>query len=123
MSVLALLVLAQVALAEPVRVVDGDTFDAGGVRYRLADVDAPERNGRCAAEAALARLATQELERLLARGELTLQLVSVQPATGRYRERQVVRVTAGGQDVGAALLAAGVARPYRARQPGWCSAN
>lgn len=30
-----------------VRVIDGDTFDHGGVRIRIADIDTPEVHGRC----------------------------------------------------------------------------
>jgi endonuclease YncB( thermonuclease family) len=29
-------------------VIDGDTFDYGGKRVRIADIDTPEVNGRCA---------------------------------------------------------------------------
>lgn len=125
---LALALFAQLSLSSPAPaplvgapvVVDGDTFDAGATRFRLADVDAPEVTGGCPASRALAALATRRLAQLLAGGPVAVTVVGRQPATARYRERLVARVTAGGVDVGAALIAEGYARPNGER-PGWCA--
>ena len=43
-AVLGLRVEGAPDLEGPVRVVDGDTFDVGGVRVRLHGVDAPEED-------------------------------------------------------------------------------
>lgn len=120
MSLAALLLLGQVVLTEPVVVVDGDTFDVGGVRYRVADLDAPETNGRCPAERALARLATAQAREAFDQATtVTVEVVDVQPATARFRERLVVRVSVDGEDLATGLVRAGVARWDRDRGR-WC---
>jgi micrococcal nuclease len=54
---------------QPNCVVDGDTIRYGGVRIRLADIDAPEiSDPKCASEAALGDRATQRLLQLLNAG-------------------------------------------------------
>src|SRR3954470_14909477 len=51
---------------QQIRVIDGDTFDIGGERVRVAGIDAPETHpSRCANEAALGAAATQKLAALL----------------------------------------------------------
>lgn len=107
-----------------VRVVDGDTFDAGGVRYRLAGIDAPETSGaHCLAERRLGGLAAREVARLLASaGQVELiPTGAVQPATARYRRARVIAsVSIDGRDLGDHLIAEGLARRWPAR-PGWCA--
>jgi micrococcal nuclease len=122
--VTALALALFVALQGAPVVVDGDTFDAGGARYRIADLDAPEPRGRCPAERALGRLATARLAALLASGPVVVEVVEVQPATRRYRERLVARVwvdtpEGGRVDVAAALVDEGLAR-WEAAPGGWC---
>jgi endonuclease YncB( thermonuclease family) len=103
--------------AEVVRVVDGDTFQARAeiwlgqsidVRVRIAGVDAPELHARCDAERALAEAARSWLERRIEGAEVRLSSVHYDKYGGRVDA--VVR-DAGG-DVGASLIAAGLARPY-----------
>ena len=60
------------APARTVHVVDGDTFDYGGDRIRIADIDTPETRARCPEEARLAAAATQRLRVLLAQGPFGL---------------------------------------------------
>ena len=67
---------------------DGDTFYAGGSKYRVLGIDTPEL-GTPRAEAARARL-----QQLLSAGAVTVQPV----ATDKYG-RTVARVTVNGQDV------------------------
>ena len=54
----------------PLRVIDGDTFEADGETIRISNIDTPETAPRaqCQAEAALAAVATRELEDLLGVG-------------------------------------------------------
>ena len=109
------------------RVVDGDTLvirariwlgQTVETTVRIAGIDAPERRGRCARERALARRAGERLEALLAGGRAVLRDVRY----GKYAGRVLARVaTPEGVDVGTALIAEGLARPYRGRRRrGWC---
>jgi len=116
----ALAFAAAVALQGAPVVVDGDTFDVGAKRYRVENVDAPELSATCPAARALARLATAELARLLRSGVVTVEVVCVQPATTRYRERLRAKVYVDAVDVVGPMIAAGVARPGGQR-PAWCS--
>jgi micrococcal nuclease len=118
---LPLLFLVLQVTAGDVRVVDGDTLDAGPVRYRLADVDAPELNGRCLAERRLAHLARDRARQLLD-GARSIEIAptgEVNEARGPYRERLVARVSIDGRDLGATLIAEGLAQPWRGRER-WC---
>lgn len=113
--------------AELVRVVDGDTVLVSAriwlgqrvtVSVRLAGIDAPEMRGRCASERARARQARDFLARRLAAGRIALADIQY----GKFAGRVVARLLDGdGADLGAALLAAGLARPYAGRRRGsWC---
>ncbi|MCC7347557.1 MAG: thermonuclease family protein [Variibacter sp.] len=114
--------------AELIRVVDGDTFEARvrlwpaletTTRIRLRGIDAPELRARCPAERAQAEAAAAALADLLAQGDLRVSAVSLDKYGGRVLARAATR---GTPDVGAALLAAGLARPYEGRRrEGWCT--
>lgn len=105
------------------RVIDGDTFEWGGERVRLANIDAPElRGGKCDAERRLARVAARRLSELLAGGVFTV--VPGDPADGRRRDRHgrlLAVVERDGTDLGAVLVAEGLARPWSGRREPWCS--
>jgi endonuclease YncB( thermonuclease family) len=98
-------------------VIDGDTVALGRERIRTLGIDAPETHPpRCAREAELGTAATLKLRELLGSGTVTIS------GTGqdRYgRELRTVRVN--GQDVGEAMIGAGLARSYAGgkRFP-WC---
>jgi micrococcal nuclease len=97
-------------------VVDGDTLDLGGVRYRIADIDAPEIHGRCPAERELASRARDRLRDLVSRG------ADIVP-TGRSCGwgRLCALVYTDGVSVSAVLVREGLARHYRGeRRAGWC---
>ena len=55
----------RLVMAGTVRVIDGDTFDFGGERIRIADIDTPEVRGRCPYETELAARATGRMRELL----------------------------------------------------------
>jgi endonuclease YncB( thermonuclease family) len=99
-------------------VVDGDTFWIGGQKVRIADIDAPETHDyRCRSELELGERAARDLQALLNSGAVTMTSID--------RDRDVYgrllrNVSVNGQDVGEALISAGVARAYgRGRRP-WC---
>ncbi len=108
--------------AEGLRVVDGDTLDVRvtiwigqslKVRVRLADVDAPQASGRCAATARLGRAAARWLVDRVVDRQITLR--NVRP--GKYAGRVIATVhDAEGRDVGAALITERLARPYQWRR-------
>jgi endonuclease YncB( thermonuclease family) len=103
---------------EAVRVIDGDTFDHGGVRIRIADIDTPEVNGRCPFETALAARATARMRALLAAGPFELH-----PINGRDEDRygrKLRIVTRGGRSLGDRLVAEGLARTWSGRREPWC---
>lgn len=112
--------------AEVTRVVDGDTFEAHTaiwlgqsikVRVRIAGVDAPELHARCDEELARAEAARDWLVKRIEGSEVRLSSVHYDKYGGRVDA--VVRDSAG--DVGAALIAAGLARPYQGgHRGGWC---
>lgn len=99
-------------------VIDGDTFRIGGQKVRIAGIDAPETHPpRCAREAELGAAATRQLQALLNSGAVTMTGI------GRDRDRygRLLRnVAVDGQDVGAAMIAAGVAREYGRGRRSWC---
>ena len=113
--------------ARVIQVIDGDTIAVKAriwlnqeleTRVRLEGVDAPELAGRCERERALARDARVFVEDMLDGGEVVLSQIQY----GKFAGRVVARVeTPAGEDLSAALLTAGLARPYAggARTP-WC---
>jgi len=102
-------------------VVDGDTFRMGGVRIRLADIDAPETHPpRCPEEARLGAAATRRLQALLNQGPVTLERAGRD--TDRYG-RKLRIVTRGGVSLGDRLVDEGLARRWEGRRLPWCRAR
>lgn len=106
----------------PVRdpvVLDGDTIDdrACGVRYRLANIDAPEMEARCGRERGRAELARVTLKRLVS----AAHSVEVRRTfrTDMYG-RRVAFLLLDGQDAGAMLIARGLAVPWKGARRRWC---
>lgn len=107
-------------------VVDGDTIRARAriwlgmdveILVRLDGIDAPELRGKCPQERALAALSRQRVESLAAGRELLLRDIRY----GKYAGRVLARVESGGRDIGATLIAEGLARVYRGGpRPSWC---
>ncbi len=100
-------------------VIDGDTFRVGGVKIRIADIDAPETHpSRCAREAELGAAATGRLHTLLNGG--TVRLHRVGRDHDRYG-RKLRTVSVDGRAVGDMLVAEGLARRYTGGpRAGWC---
>lgn len=102
-----------------VRVIDGDTFDYRGVRVRIADIDTPETEGRCAYESALAARATRRMGVLLGAGPFELHPTPDGRDEDRYG-RKLRIVTRGGRSLGDQLVAEGLARTWTGRRAPWC---
>ena len=99
-------------------VVDGDTFWINGEKVRIAGIDAPETHpSRCAEEARLGRAATQKLHELLNSGAVTM--TNIDRDRDRYG-RLLRNVEVNGQDIGEAMVGAGVAREYGSGRRSWC---
>ncbi len=107
-------------LAEPV-VVDGDTLRDGPERYRVENIDAPERGARarCTDERALAEAARAYLTEWIARAARVEALLSGR--RDRYG-RTVARIQIDGIDLGERLMARGLAQPWRGRRAEFCNA-
>jgi endonuclease YncB( thermonuclease family) len=115
---------ASIANASPVDrnnvvVLDGDTIRIAGETFRLVGFDAPETyQARCLSESELGNRATFRLRQLVAGGDLDFERVACACRTGTEgtprcnygRSCGVLR--ARGQDVGAMLIAEGLARAF-----------
>jgi len=109
------------------RIIDGDTFDARvhiwpGIdittRVRLRGIDAPEIKARCKDEQARAQAARDALTHILAEGAVGIFGVTPDKYGGRVLAEASTRRTA---DISAALLQAGLVRPYAGgRREHWC---
>jgi micrococcal nuclease len=116
----------QSAPAEVLRVYDGDTFEArvrlgpGQVihtKVRLRGIDTPERDARCAEEAAMAETARRALMKILAEGQVRVSQIGAD----KYGRMLAAVATQATPDVAAALLRLGVGRPYDGGyRAGWC---
>jgi endonuclease YncB( thermonuclease family) len=87
-------------LAAPAYAIDGDTFDSGGVRYRLYGIDAPEL------DEPLGPHARARLQQLLAIGPVT-----VIPLALDVYGRTVADVMVAGLNAAGVLRAEGFAKP------------
>lgn len=95
-----------------VRVIDGDTLVAGGLRLRLHGIDAPELRQTCplaSGKTWACGIWARDQLRNLTRGK---RLACSSLGTDRY-DRQIVRCTVDGQDLAAAMVRAGAAMAYR----------
>lgn len=102
----AALIVAGVFLTFPVwgqTVTDGDTIKLGGTIYRLWGIDAPESHQVCNGWPAGTE-ATAELRRLIAG-----RAVACEPKTVDRYGRTVAICRVDGADLGAAMVAAGMA--------------
>ncbi|MBM3598041.1 MAG: nuclease [Alphaproteobacteria bacterium] len=112
--------------ARLVRIIDGDTLLVRAhiwlghevtTLVRLLGIDAPELRGRCAEESAAAERARAFVARVVGRSDVTLTDLRFD----KYGGRVLARVEVRGQDLARALLAEGLARPYRGKmRAGWC---
>ena len=102
-------------------VIDGDTIDdlATGVRYRLANIDAPETgdSAKCFNERVLGDAAKcAAIRRMRAATQVAVRRTW---RTDRFG-RRVAFVLVDGQDLGDILVARGLARPWIGWRRNWC---
>jgi len=95
-------------------VVDGDTFWLNGEKVRIADIDAPEINGKCPYERQLAIKSRDRLAQLMDRSA-TLQ----RQGEDRYG-RTLATVYRNGRSLGEQLVNEGLARNWTGRRQPWC---
>ena len=98
-------------------IVDGDTFRLAGEKIRIADIDTPEVNGRCAYERDLAAQATARMEELLTAGPFEMH--RIERDEDRYGRKLRV-VTRDGRSLGDQLVAEGLARTWSGRREPCC---
>lgn len=101
------------ALAGDLRIIDADTLEIDGQRYRLNGIDAPERGQDCVQKAGLwkcGRAATDRVAELALKGNVACKPLGPDPA---YPERLIGYCTINGEDIGALLIDAGLAWAYR----------
>ena len=124
------------ATIEPdqIQVIDGDTIRANGQVYRLVGYHAPESGleAKCESERTLAARATSRLRQIVTAGELRFERVPCACPSGTEGTqrcnygRLCAVITSAGRDVGALMIAEGLARQYvcsNTRCPlrqGWC---
>lgn len=109
--------LPQVA-GDGIHVVDGDTVDFDGRRWRLVGYDTPEiYHAHCPRERHRAILAAARLVALIEAGAV----LESQPGLDKYK-RGLARLVLDGASVGDTLIAEGHARAYdgRSKRLGWC---
>jgi micrococcal nuclease len=100
------------------RVIDGDTFAIGKVKYRIYGIDTPEHNIKCEAE--LAGEATDALKELTAPGHKVLVNRVKSGASDKYG-RTLVKVRSDGKDVVPILIKRGLANTYTGgKKESWC---
>jgi endonuclease YncB( thermonuclease family) len=115
---------------EVLKVIDGDTFRARipiwlgqtvEVKIRLKGVDTPEIKGKCAAETKRAREAKNFAAQWLRQDGLRLTQIHHGTYAGRVLGTvQKTQASGTGETLSAALLAEGLAKPYRGRRATWC---
>jgi micrococcal nuclease len=114
------LVVFALALAQA-EVIDGDTLrDGAGERYRVENIDAPERGARaeCPEERALAEAARSYVDTWVA-GAGRVEAIPI-GRRDRYG-RVVARIEIDGVDLGERLIARGLAQPWAGRKADFCS--
>ena len=101
-----------------VSITDGDTFRYRGERIRIADIDTPEVQGRCAYETRLAAQATERMEGLLREAPFEMQPIPGRDADQYGRKLRVI--VRDGRSLGDQLVSEGLARTWEGRRRPWC---
>ena len=99
-------------------VVDGDSFRLGKRRIRVRGIDAPEREGACPAETALAERSAARLAELLSAGPFIMTAVGGDERDQYGRDLRVL--TRNGRSIGQAMVDAGLAHDYHGHKTSWC---
>ena len=102
---LAILTAWAVPLLAEVRLVDGDTLDVDGVRYRLAGIDAPEAGQKCTRASGSYNCGAAAMDKLdqLTHGAQVVCTAGEDDGRGRI----IARCLADGMDIGARMVASG----------------
>lgn len=95
-----------------IRVIDGDTIDVAGTRVRLHAIDAPEASQTCSTEQGKTWACGAWVSREVRARYQGRKAVCTPLDTDRYG-RMVARCMVGDDDMGAALVAEGLAFAYR----------
>ena len=108
--------------ADVISVYDGDTFTAkiagNNERVRVLNIDTPEIAGKCATEKQAAVAARDFAKAWLGKSVI---VTTVGSRTRDQYGRVLAQVTNdAGADLGEAMIAAGLARPWRGRRERWC---
>lgn len=106
----ALLALSAATYPQEARVVDGDTLDLNGTRYRLHGIDAPESGQQCAKADGSTYHCGLAASRFLA--HLIVNQRVYCKAMGESYGRIVAKCRAGGVDLSGELVRAGYAIAY-----------
>jgi endonuclease YncB( thermonuclease family) len=103
-----MLALLATQAAADVRVVDGDTFDLNGERYRINGIDAPEVGQKCLTsrgkEWACGKASTEALVKLLFNARVRCEAL----VADKY-DRIIGNCSADGRDIGEAMVRQGMA--------------
>ena len=117
MSILLAAAAMAICPASGVRVTcvhDGDSIVLEKERIRIADIDTPELNGKCAYESRLAIRSRNRLAQLLGDGFKVHR-----EGKDRYG-RTLAIITVNGRSVGDMLVSEGLARTWSGRREQWC---
>ncbi|SCZ73563.1 nuclease homologue [Epibacterium ulvae] len=116
--------ISSASFSAPVRpqdvyVIDGDTIDVEGQRYRLVGFDTPETwKPKCNFELQLGKQATARLRTLVTSGQILE--INILPGKDKYG-RGLAKLLVGGADVGDILRDEGLARSYTGgKRQEWC---
>ena len=119
-----ILLAAALATSAP-QAVDGDTFDIGSERVRIANIDAPEtKSAKCDAERRLGEVAKRRLQELLSSPGFEMERGD--PKSGRMKDRYgrtLATIYVDGIDVGSILIDERLARLWRGKREPWCNSN
>jgi Staphylococcal nuclease homologue len=100
-------------------VIDGDTIRFGGMKVRLADIDAPEIfSPKCSREAALGQRATQRLAELINAGPFNVVRTGSRDEDIYGRKLRVIE--RGGRSMADTLVAEGLTRRWDGARRSWC---
>jgi endonuclease YncB( thermonuclease family) len=106
-AALAMIALLLATPAAAQRMIDGDTIDLSGTRWRLWGIDAPETHQACADGWPAGIEATAAMRKLIEGRAVVCEF----RGHDRYR-RSIGLCRANGQDLGAEMVSAGMARAF-----------